>query len=40
MLYIGKGEGKVHPRTSHKGPEGDQINSSTLPSTLALDGGG
>ena len=35
-----KGKGKVHPRTGHEGPEGEQMYSSTLPSTLALDGGG
>jgi hypothetical protein len=31
---------KVHPRTGHEGPEGNQMYSSTLPSTSALDGGG
>jgi len=35
-----KGKGKVHPRTGHEGPEGEQIYSSTLPSTSALDVGG
>jgi hypothetical protein len=30
----------VHPRTGHEGPEGEQIHSSTLPSTSALDGVG
>ena len=35
-----KGKGKGHPRTGHEGPEGEQIYSSTLPSTSALDGGG
>ena len=35
-----KGKGKVHPRTGHEGPEGEQMYSSTLPSTSALDGGG
>ena len=35
----GKGKGKVLPRTSHEGPEGEQMYSSTLPSTPALDGG-
>ena len=34
------GEGKDHPRTVHEGPEGEQMYSSTLPSTSALDGGG
>ena len=32
-----KGEG--HPITDHEGPEGEQMYSSTLTSTLALDGG-
>ena len=31
---------KVLPRTGHEGPEGEQMYSSTLPSTSALDGGG
>ena len=35
-----KGKDKIHPRTGHKGPEGEQMYSSTLPPTLALDGGG
>ena len=30
---------KGHPRTSHEDPEGEQMYSSTLPSTSALDGG-
>jgi hypothetical protein len=34
----GKGKGKVHPRTGHEGPEGEQMYSFTLPSTSALDG--
>ena len=38
--WSGKGKGKVHPRTGHEGPEGEQMYSSTLPSTSALDGGG
>jgi len=33
-------KGKVHPRKGHKGPEGEQMHSSTLPSTLVLDEGG
>ena len=33
-------KGKVHPRTGHEGPEGEQTYSSTLPSTSALDRGG
>jgi hypothetical protein len=36
----GKGKGKVHSRTGHEGPEGEQMYSSTLPSTSALDGVG
>ena len=31
---------KVHRRTGHKGPLGEQRYSSTLPSTSELDGGG
>ena len=34
------GKGKVLPRTGHEGREGEQMSSSTLPSTSALDGGG
>ena len=30
-------KGKVNPRTGHGGPEGEQMYSSTLPSTSALD---
>ena len=30
---------KGHPVTGDEGPEGEQIYSSTLPSTSALDGG-
>ena len=30
----------VHPRTGHEGLEGEQMYSSNLPSTSALDGGG
>jgi hypothetical protein len=37
MISYGKGKG--HPITGHEGPEGDQMYSSTLPSTSALDGG-
>ena len=36
----GKGKGTVHSRTGHEGPEVEQMYSSTLPSTSALDGGG
>jgi len=35
----GKGKGKVHPRTGHEGPEGEQRYSSTLSLTSALDRG-
>ena len=35
-----KGKGKFHPRTGHGGPYGEQIYSSTLSLTSALDGGG
>ena len=31
---------KVLPRTGHEGPEGEQMYSSTLPLTSALEGGG
>ena len=31
---------KVHPRTGHEGPEGEQEYSSTLSLTSALDGVG
>jgi len=31
---------KLHPRTGYEGPDGEQIYSSTLPLTLALDGVG
>ena len=34
------GTSKVHPRTGHESPEREQIHSSTLPSTSALDGVG
>ena len=38
--FHSKDNGKVLHRTGHEGPEGEQIYSSTLPSTSALDGGG
>ena len=38
--YCSKGKGKVLPRTGREGPEGEQMYSSTFPSTSALDGGG
>jgi hypothetical protein len=34
----GKSKGKVHPRTGHEGSEGEQMYSSTLPSTSAQVG--
>ena len=36
----GKGKCKVHPRTGHEGPEGEQRYSSTLSLTSAIDGVG
>jgi hypothetical protein len=30
---------KVHPRTGHEGPQGENSNTSTLLLTSALDGG-
>ena len=33
-----KCKGKFLPRTGHDGPEGEQMYSSTLPSTSELDG--
>ena len=38
VVCLGKGKG--HPLTGHEGPDGEQMSSSTLPSTLGLDGGG
>jgi len=38
MEGVTKGKGKAHPRTGHKGPEGEQRYSFTFPLTLALDG--
>ena len=35
-----EGKGKVHPRTGHEGPKGEQRYSATLSLTPALDGGG
>ena len=32
-----KGKDKGHPRTGHEGPKREQMYSSTLPSTSALD---
>ena len=34
-----KGKGKVRPRTDNEGPEREQMYSSTVSSTSALDGG-
>jgi len=34
----GKGKRKVHPRTGHEGPQGEQRCRSTLSLTSALDG--
>ena len=36
----GKGKGKIHPKTSHEGPEGEYVHSPTLSLTLALVGVG
>jgi hypothetical protein len=36
-LSYDKGKGIVHPRTRQEGPEGEQMYSSTLPSTPTLD---
>jgi hypothetical protein len=36
----GKGKGKLHPRTGHEGPEGEQKYNSTLSLTSAVDSGG
>jgi len=33
-------QGKINPRTSHEGPEGEKRHSSTFSLTLALDKGG
>ena len=40
LTFKGEGKGKVLPRTGHEGPEGEQMYSSTLLSTSALDGVG
>ena len=37
LLYL-KGKDEVHLRTGHEGPVEEQIYSSTLPSTSALEG--
>jgi hypothetical protein len=33
----GKGKGKIHPRTGHEDPEGEQRYRSNLSLTSALD---
>jgi hypothetical protein len=38
-FHLSRKKVKVHPRTSHKGPEGEERYSSNLSLTLALDGG-
>jgi hypothetical protein len=40
MLRKGRGKAKIHPRTGHEGPEGEQRYSCTLSLTSALDVGG
>jgi len=43
MIFLynnGKGKGKIHPRTDHQGPEGEERYSSTLSLISALDGVG
>ena len=37
-MYKVKCKGKVLPRIGHEDPEEEQMHSSTLPSTSALDG--
>ena len=39
LFHRGKGKGKILPKTDHEGPEGEQMYSSTLPSTSELDRG-
>ena len=40
MVQHSKGKGKVHLRTGHEGPEGEQRYSFTLSLTSTLDEGG
>jgi hypothetical protein len=40
LLHVGKGKGKVLPRSGHERPEGEYWYSSTLSLTRALDEGG
>jgi hypothetical protein len=39
LTPLGKGKGKLHPRTGHEGPEGEKRYSPTLSLTSALEGG-
>ena len=39
-MCLCKGKGKVHSRTGHEGPQGEQRYSSTFSLTFTLDGGG
>jgi len=38
MTLSWRGKDKAHPKTGHKGPEGEQMYRSTLSLTSALDG--
>jgi hypothetical protein len=40
ITSLGKGKGKIHPRTGHEGPEEEYRYISTLSLTSELDGGG
>jgi hypothetical protein len=40
VVHEGIGNGKIRPVTCHQGTDGELRHSSTLPLTLALDGGG
>ena len=40
IIYRDKGKGKIHPRTGHEGPAGEQMYSSTVSLTSVLDGMG
>jgi len=37
---VGKGKGKVHPKSGHEGPEGEERYSFSLSLTSTLDGVG
>jgi hypothetical protein len=39
-VYSRKGKGKIQPRTGHKGPDAEEIYSSTLSLTATLGAGG